>query len=385
MKRDYYEVLGVSRTATQDEIKKAYRALVRKYHPDVNPGNKEAEEKFKEIKEAYDVLSDPEKRARYDQFGHAAFDQNGQASGFGGFGGFDFGGDFGGADFGFSDIFDMFFGGGGATRRAGPTRGADVRYDLTITFEEAAFGCEKVIEIPRNETCSTCQGSGAAPGTHPSTCSHCRGTGQIRHTQRTPFGTIQTSRTCPVCNGEGRVIASPCPTCGGKGIVRRMKTVAVKVPQGSEDGLSLRFAGQGEAGSRGGPPGDLYVVLHVEPHKFFTREGNDLYCEIPITFTQAALGAEIEVPTLDGKVVMKIPEGTQTSTVFRLRGYGIPYRKRSGRGDLHVRVIVTTPTKLTEKQKQLLREFEESMSEHQKTGKKSFFDKVRDNLRDAIG
>ncbi|TWH59922.1 molecular chaperone DnaJ [Desulfitobacterium sp. LBE] len=375
MKRDYYEVLGVSNSADEQEIKKAYRKLARQYHPDVNPGDKDAEEKFKEATEAYDVLSDTEKRARYDQMGHSAFDPNQQ--GFGGFGG-----DFGG----FGDIFDMFFGGGGGggQRRQGPTRGNDLRYDLTITFEEAAFGTEKEIQVPRQETCTECHGSGSAPGTHPTTCSQCHGTGQVKATQRTPFGAIQTARTCPACNGSGQFISSPCKECSGKGTTRKVKTIKVTVPPGSEDGLNLRFSGNGEAGLRGGPSGDLYVVLNVKPHKFFEREGNDVYCEIPITFVQAALGSELDVPTLDGKVKMKIPEGTQTATVFRLRGHGIPYRRGNGRGDQHVRVVVATPTKLTDRQKELLREFGEVTSDQQQMGKKSFFEKVKENIRDAI-
>ncbi|MDA8227053.1 MAG: molecular chaperone DnaJ [Desulfitobacterium hafniense] len=378
MKKDYYEVLGVSRTATEAELKQAYRKLARQYHPDVNPGNKEAEEKFKEVTEAYNVLSDPDKKARYDQFGHAGVDPN-QAGGFGGgFGGGDFGG--------FGDIFDMFFGGGmGGQRRNGPQRGADLRYDMTVSFEEAAFGIEKEIEIPRHENCPDCQGSGAAAGTHPTTCPECGGSGQVKATQRTPFGHIQTARTCPKCQGEGRIISSPCRTCNGQGKLRKNTTLKVTIPAGSEEGLNLRFSGHGEAGLRGGPYGDLYVVLHVKAHKFFEREGNDVYCEIPVTFVQAALGAEIDVPTLEGTVKMKVPEGTQTSTVFRLRGHGIPHRRGSGRGDQHVRVIVTTPTKLTDKQKDLLREFGEVTPESQQMGKKSLFDKFKENLRDAMG
>ncbi|CAA7599380.1 DnaJ domain protein [Acididesulfobacillus acetoxydans] len=375
MKRDYYEVLGLGKGAGDAEIKQAYRKLARQYHPDVNPGNKEAEEKFKEATEAYDVLSDPEKKARYDQFGHAGVDPN--AGGFGGFGG--------GFEGGFGDIFDMFFGGGGGGRHAGPQRGADLRYDMSLTFEEAAFGVEKEIQIPRLETCPDCQGSGAAAGTHPSTCSQCRGTGQVKTAQRTPFGQFQTVRTCPACHGEGKIVLSPCKTCAGQGKIRRVKTVNINVPAGSEDGLNLRLNGDGEAGAKGGPPGDLYIVLHVKPHKFFERQGNDVYCEVPITMVQAALGAEIEVPTLDGNVKMKVPEGTQTSSVFRLRGHGIPYRRGNGRGDQHVQVLVTVPTKLNEKQKELLREFAESASEQQQMGKKSFFDKVKENLRDAMG
>ncbi|EHQ91720.1 molecular chaperone DnaJ [Desulfosporosinus youngiae] len=368
MKRDNYEVLGVERNASEQEIKKAYRKLARQYHPDANPGNKEAEEKFKEVAEAYDVLSDPEKRARYDQFGHAD-------PGMGGFG------DAGG----FGDIFDMFFGGGGGQRRGGPQRGSDLRYAMTLTFEEAAFGVEKEIQVPRDETCMDCQGSGAAPGTHPTTCSQCHGTGQVKVTQRTPFGQIQTARTCPNCHGEGRTVSSPCSACHGQGKVRKVKTIKITVPQGSEDGLNLRLSGDGEAGSKGGPPGDLYIVLQVKPHKFFERDGNDVYCEVPITFVQAALGAEIEVPTLDGVVSMKVPEGTQTSTIFRLKGHGIPRRRGTGRGDQHVRVVLTTPTKLNEKQKKLLREFGEVTSEQQQMGKKSLFEKFKENLRDAMG
>jgi molecular chaperone DnaJ len=378
MKRDFYEVLGVPKSASEQEIKQAYRKLARQYHPDVNPGNAEAEEKFKEATEAYDALSDADKRARYDQLGHAGMDPN-QAGGFGG--GF---GDFGG---GFGDIFDMFFGGGGGggQRRNGPTRGNDLRYDMTISFEEAAFGVEKEIQVPRHETCNECHGSGAAPGTHPTNCSQCHGTGQVKATQRTPFGAIQTAKTCPTCNGEGQTISTPCKTCNGRGMTRQVKTIKVTVPAGSEEGLNLRYSGSGESGLRGGPAGDLYVVLRVKPHKFFEREGNDVYCEIPITFVQAALGSEIEIQTLDGHVKMKIPEGTQTGTVFRLKGHGIPYRRGSGRGDQHVRVIVATPTKLTDKQKELLREFGEVTTEQQQMGKKSFFEKVKENIKDAIG
>lgn len=375
MKRDFYEVLGVSKGASETEIKQAYRKLARQYHPDVNPGNKEAEEKFKEATEAYDVLSDQEKRARYDQFGHAGVDPN-QAGGAGGFG------DFGG----FGDIFDMFFGGaGGGQRRGGPQRGADLRYDMSITFEEAVFGTEKEIQIPKMENCPDCQGSGAAPGTHPTTCSQCNGTGQVRVTQRTPFGQTQTVRTCTACHGEGKTIASPCRTCSGQGKVRKMRNLTINVPAGSEEGLNLRLSGEGESGGKGGPAGDLYIVLHVKAHKFFERDGNDIYCEVPITFVQAALGAEIEVPTLDGNVRMKVPEGTQTSTIFRLKGHGVPFRRGSGRGDQHVRVIVATPTKLTDRQKEILEQFGKETSEHQQMGKKSLFDKFKENLRDAMG
>jgi len=380
MKRDYYEVLGVSKNASLDEIKKAYRKIAKENHPDVKPGDKQAEERFKEATEAYAVLSNPEKRAQYDQYGHAGVDFNGQ----GGFGGF---GDFSDFDFGLGDIFDMFFGGGmgSGARRRGPTRGADLRYDLDITLEEAAFGAKKVIEIPLTETCVICGGSGAAPGTHPQTCTQCGGSGQIRTVQRTPFGQVATSRTCPSCHGQGTIITHHCSKCQGKGKVREVKKIEVNIPAGSEEGLSLRFSGKGDAGERGGPSGDLYVVLNILPHEFFEKRGNDIYCEIPITFVQAALGAEIEVPTIHGKVKLQIPEGTQTSRVFRIKGKGFPYRRGSGAGDQHVKVIVTTPTKLNEKQKQLLREFAKITSESQQLGKKSFWDKVKENVKDAIG
>ncbi|MDI9447159.1 MAG: molecular chaperone DnaJ, partial [Bacillota bacterium] len=279
-KRDYYEVLGVSRNATSDEIKKAYRKLARKYHPDANPGDKDAEAKFKEISEAYVVLSDPEKRAGYDRFGHAGAD----GQGFGGFEGF---GDFGGL----GDIFEMFFGGGGRTRRrTGPERGQDIRTDMEISLEEAAFGLEREVKVPRVETCGTCGGSGAAAGSKPKTCLACAGTGQVQFTQSTPFGRIVQSRTCDRCRGTGQVIEKPCPTCRGAGSVRKTRSIKVKVPPGVDNGSRLRLAGEGEAGTRGGPPGDLYVYIHVKQHKLFRREGDDLICEIPLSFVQAALG-----------------------------------------------------------------------------------------------
>lgn len=381
MKRDYYEVLGVSKTANLDEIKKAYRKIAKENHPDVKPNDKQAEERFKEATEAYAVLSSPEKKAKYDQYGHAGVDFNGQG-GFGGFGDFS---DF--ADFGLGDIFEMFFGGGmgGSQRRQGPRRGADLRYDLTITLHEAAFGAKKDIEVPITETCKHCNGSGAAPGTHPATCSQCGGTGQVRSVQRTPFGQVATTRACPTCNGQGTIISTPCSKCNGRGKVREVKKIEVTIPAGSEEGLSLRFSGRGEAGEKGGPAGDLYVVLLVKPHEFFERKGNDIYCEIPITFVQAALGDEIDVPTIHGEVKFKIPEGTQTSKVFRIKGMGVPNRRGSGSGDQHIRVLVTTPTKLTDKQKELLKEFGQITTEEQQMGKKSFWDRVKENVKDAIG
>lgn len=371
-KKDYYELLGVSRTASDDEIKKAFRKLARKYHPDVNRDNpKEAEEKFKEVNEAYEVLSDQEKRAKYDQFGHAAFDP---ASGGGGFGG--------GGTGGFSDIFDMFFGGnsgfGFGGRNAGPERGADLRYDLEIPFEQAAFGTETEIQVPRTEDCSACQGSGAAPGTHPETCPQCRGTGQQQVAQNTPFGRMVNVRTCDRCHGEGKIVKTPCKECHGKGKVRTKRKIKIKIPAGVDNGSRLRVAYEGEAGTRGGQPGDLYVYIFVKSHKLFTREGNDVICEIPVSFVQAALGDEIEVPTLDGRVKLTVPEGTQTGTVFRLKDKGIPYLRGNGRGDQHVKVKVVTPKKITERQRELLMEFARAGGEDINHEQKSFFKKFKD-------
>jgi molecular chaperone DnaJ len=350
-KRDYYEVLGVGRNATDEEIKKAYRRLARQYHPDVNKAP-DAEAKFKEIKEAYEVLSDKEKRAAYDRFGHAATD--GSMGGFGAGGGFDGGfGDMGG----FGDLFDIFFGGGGRRNANAPKRGADLQYNLTIEFKDAVFGMETDITVPRTENCDACGGTGAKPGTRPEACSACHGTGQQEFVQTTPFGRIVNRRTCPACRGEGRIIREACSDCRGTGKVKRQRKIHIKIPAGVDDGAQLRVAGEGEAGLRGGPPGDLYVVLHVKPHDFFEREGDDLYCEVPITFAQAALGDEIEVPTLTEKVKLKIPPGTQTHTYFRLKGRGVPRLRGYGQGDQHVKVVVVTPTNLTEEQKRLLREF----------------------------
>ncbi|MDS1029441.1 molecular chaperone DnaJ [Bacillota bacterium LX-D] len=378
-KRDYYEVLGVNKDASQDEIKKAYRKLARKYHPDVNPGDKSAEEKIKEINEAYAVLSDQEKRASYDQFGHAG--ASGQ--GFGGFGG-------GNADFsGFGDIFDMFFGGfGGRGQHRGPQKGDDVRYDLHITFEEAAFGVEKDIEIPKMEECSICHGSGAEPGTTPETCTVCSGTGQVRITQNTPLGHFQTIKTCHHCNGTGKIIKNRCHACKGRGQVSVTKKIHLNIPAGVDNDSRLRVSGEGELGTLGGPPGDLYVFIVVKPHKMFKRQGYDVYCDFPISIVQASLGDELQVPTLDGKVKLKIPEGTQTGTSFRLKGQGIPKLRGSGRGDQHVRVNVVIPTNLTEKQKELLQQFAHTLTrdnlkakEKEKDKDKGFFDRVKDAFK----
>lgn len=368
-KRDYYEVLGVSKGATKDEIKKAYRQLSKKYHPDINK-EPDADEKFKEVKEAYEVLSDDQKRAHYDQFGHTDPNQ-----GFGGFGG---GGDFGGFG-GFEDIFSTFFGGGSRRRDPNaPRQGADLQYTMTISFEEAVFGKETDIEIPREETCDTCKGSGAKPGTKPETCKHCKGSGQINVEQNTPFGKIVNRRTCHYCHGTGKEIKEKCTTCGGTGSVKKRRKIHVKIPAGIDDGQQLRVAGQGEPGVNGGPSGDLYVVFHVRSHEFFERDGDDIYCEMPITFVQAALGDEVEVPTLHGKVKLKIPAGTQTGTKFRLKGKGVPNVRGYGVGDQHIIVKIITPTKLSENQKQLLREFAEiSGPVPQGENEEGFFSKVK--------
>ena len=377
-KRDYYEVLGVEKNASEGEIKKAYRKLAMKYHPDQNPGDKAAEEKFKEINEAYEVLSDADKKARYDQFGFAGVDPNFGAGGAygGGFSGFD------GFDLG--SIFGDFFGGGGASsggqRRSGPTRGQNLGVELEITFEEAAFGCEKEITFGRIEPCSTCGGSGCKAGTQPETCSRCGGRGTIRTQQNFMGMTMQSESPCPTCGGKGKLIKEPCTTCKGKGKVRRNKTMKVQVPAGIDNGQSFRLRGEGNCGSNGGPCGDVLVTVTVKPHAIFERDGANVLCEMPITFTQAALGAEIEVPTLDGKVRYNIPEGTQTGTTFRLRGKGIPYVGYKNRGDQYVTVVVETPTKLTREQKELLKKLDATLDDDGQPKRKGFFEKLRDSF-----
>ena len=370
-KKDYYEVLGLSRNASDEEIKKAYRKLAREYHPDVNPGNNEAETKFKEVSEAYEVLRDPQTRARYNQFGHAGT-QNGGFGGGTGFGG--------GGHGGFEDIFDMFFGGGfGGQGRRGPQRGADLRFDLEITLEEAAFGVEKEVELPKLQTCSECDGTGSAPGTFPSNCKTCKGSGQVKVTQKTMLGHFQTIKPCSNCRGTGKVVETPCDGCYGQGRVKTKKKIAITIPAGIDTGARLRVAGEGEPGTNGGPEGDLYVFISVKPHDIFERHGDDIWCSYSISVIQAMLGDEITVPTLDGDVKLKIPEGTQGGTSFRLKSKGVEKLRGYGRGDQHVRVKVVVPTNLNEKQKDLVKQFADTLTDKNNTGKeKGFFEKVKD-------
>ena len=373
-KKDYYEVLGVNRDASEEDIKKAYRKLAMKHHPDRNPDNPKAEEHFKEAKEAYETLSDGQKRAAYDQYGHAAFEAGGMGGGnpFGGMGG-------GAGGFDFSDIFGDIFGGGrrGGGGASNVHRGADLRYNLEISLEEAARGTETQIRIPTMAECDTCHGSGAKPGTTPTTCSTCGGHGQVRMQQ----GFFSIQQTCPHCHGTGKMIASPCPDCHGSGRVRHQKTLSVKIPAGVDTDDRIRLSGEGEAGSNGGPAGDLYVVIQLKPHAVFERDHNDLHCEMPISFTTAALGGEIEIPTLDGSARIKIPAETQSGKTFRLRGKGIKGVRSSGHGDLHCHVMIETPVKLTERQKELLREFDtinQADPERHSPRSKSWMSKVKE-------
>ena len=373
-KRDYYEVLGVEKTATEADIKKAYRTLAKKYHPDMNPDNKEAEVKFKEVNEAYAVLSDEEKRAKYDRFGHAAFDPSagGGGSGFGGFGGF------GGADFDFGDIFSSFFGGGSSrSSRNVPMEGEDVGTRISITFEEAVFGCKKEINFARIESCAECSGSGAAKGTTPDTCTTCRGTGRVTVQQQTMLGYMQTQRSCSECRGSGKIIKTPCKNCNGKGRVKINKKLEVNIPAGIDDGQNIVLRGQGSAGVNGGPSGDLIIEVRVKPHDFFVRRGVNVYFEIPLSFTEAALGTELDIPLLDKTTEKyKIPEGTQSGTEFTVRGKGIPNVNTKRRGDIIFTVAVETPTGLSAEQKDLLRKFGDSLGENNAKKKKSFFSKL---------
>lgn len=380
-KRDYYEVLGVNKNATEDELKKAYRKLAKKYHPDANPDNKkEAEAKFKEVNEAYENLSDPQKRQMYDRFGHdgpQGFGGNGggfySSQGFDGFSGM---GDFG--DLG--DIFSSFFGGGfgssSRTSRAktGPTKGASLRYDIEITYEEAFSGVEKEISFSRQETCNTCHGTGAKPGTSSTTCSMCGGTGQITQMQTTILGQMQTTRTCPNCHGEGKIIKEPCETCRGKGQVKKPVKIKVKIPEGIDDNQTVVLRGQGAAGQKGGPQGDLFITVHLKNHKIYTRKGSNVYCDVPVTITQATLGAEIEVPMLNGKIEkFKIPEGTQTDTKFRIRGKGFRNGNSNSYGDFIFNVIVKTPKRLTKEQRELLEKLALTMNEQPPIKRKGIF------------
>ena len=374
-KRDYYEVLGVSRGASEDEIKKAYKKMARKYHPDLNPGDKTAEEKFKEVNEAYEVLSDADKKARYDQYGHAGVDPNFGAGGFGG--GFDGNFDFG--DLG--DIFGSFFGGGfGGGRRTNPNapqRGESIRMSIAISFEEAAFGCEKAVTVERYETCDTCHGNGCAPGTSPEVCPDCHGTGTVQVRRQTPMGVFATSSPCPKCGGKGRIIHQPCKDCRGSGMVRKKKTIQASIPAGIDNGQTISIRGQGNAGKNGGPAGDLLITITVRPHEMFRRECPSVLCESPITFTQAVLGAELEIPTIDGKVKYTLPEGTQSGTTFRLKGKGIPSINGRGRGDQYVTVYIETPKNLNKEQKEALKKFAETMGESNYEEQKKFFKKFK--------
>ena len=375
-KRDYYEVLGLQKGASEDEIKKSYRKLAKKYHPDLNPGDKEAEVHFKEIGEAYEVLSDPQKRQKYDQFGHAAFDPTtgGGGAGYGGFGGFE--------DFDLGDIFGSFFGGGGRTqRRNAPRQGETLEYILALTFEEAAFGVKKEIRIERSEVCADCNGSGAEKGSSVETCQKCHGTGQVQVTSRTPFGAFSQTSVCPDCRGSGKIIKTPCSKCRGAGMRRVMRTVTVNVPAGIDDGQTIAMRGEGGHGTNGGPAGDLHIVIQIKRHEIFTRKRNDVYCELPITMVQAALGAEIEIPTIDGPMTYKIPEGTQSGAVLRIPKKGIPVlRSKTSRGD-HVLVIkVEIPRNLSEKQKKILREFESNIADKNFSENRSFFKKVKEKF-----
>lgn len=372
-KRDYYEVLGVAKTATADELKKAYRKLAKENHPDLHPGDKECEARFKEINEAYEILSDTDKRAKYDQYGHAAFDPS---QGFGGFGGFDGFSGFGGFGDIFGDIFGGGFGGfgGGARASNAPRKGENIRATVNVKFEEAAFGVKKEINVTKVEQCPDCKGTGCAEGTTAEVCPDCKGTGSVKTTQRTPFGMVQSSSQCPKCHGSGKIIHSPCSSCRGSGNIRRQHKVTVTIPAGIDDGQTISLRGQGHVGANGGPAGDMLVTVIVQPHARFEREGTSVLLEQEISYAQATLGAEIEVPTLDGKVKLTVPEGTQTDTVFRLKGKGVPFLRGQGRGDQFVTVRVQVPKNLTSSQKELLRQFAASLGEED-TSPKGIFGK----------
>lgn len=376
-KRDYYEVLGVSRTASTEEIKRAYRRLARQYHPDVNK-DPDAEERFKEINEAYETLSDPKKRAYYDRFGHTQRGAGAPGPDFGGFGGF-------GVDF--TDLLEEFFGfGTGGRNRRGPERGQDVQVDVTLTFEEAVFGTEKVLEIPRWEPCPVCHGTGAEPGTRPMTCPQCGGTGEVRQVRQSFLGRFVTVTTCPRCNGTGQIITTPCHECGGRKVVRRTRQVVVNIPPGVDEGTLVRLSGEGELGQNGGPPGDLYVRVHVKPHPLFRREGRTILLEVPINVAQAALGDEVEVPTIDGDTVkLNIPAGTQHGKTIRVRGKGVPdVHNPNRRGDMLVTVRVVIPQKLTPEQRELFKQLGEALGKAPSPDERSFWEKMLDAIGDAL-
>lgn len=373
MPRDYYEVLGVDKNSSDAEIKKAYRKMAMKYHPDQNRDNAEAEEKFKEVNQAYEVLSDGTKKSRYDQFGHAGVDPSAGGGGYGGFGGFD--------DVDLGDIFGSFFGGGfgggSSSRRNGPRKGESQRQNLVLTFEEAVFGCTKTITINRIETCKSCNGSGAKSSSDVETCSTCGGAGQVRQNQRTPFGTFQSNVTCPKCAGRGKMVKNPCTHCSGNGKVANKTSIEVKIPAGIDHGQSIQLRGQGSAGANGGPAGDIIVTVSVRDHDLFERDGFDIICDMPISYVQAVLGDDIVVPTIHGKVKYNVPEGTATGTVFRIRSKGIPHINARGNGDHYVRVNIEVPKKLTAEQKDIIKKFDSTLSDENCQEKKSFLDKIK--------
>ncbi len=375
-KRDYYEVLGVAKGASEDEIKKAYRQMAKKYHPDLNPGNKDAEAKFKEVNEAYEVLSDSDKRSRYDQFGHAGVDPNfGGGNPYGGYG----------QEVDFGDIFNSFFGGFGSRRQANPNaprRGSDAEVSISIDFEEAAKGCKKTVTYKVVSTCTECNGSGARAGTSPKVCTVCHGTGSVKVNQRTMFGVMQTSRTCDSCRGKGKIIEKVCLKCNGSGHMNSSNSVEITIPAGINDGQILKVGGRGNAGLNGGPAGDLHVYVTVRPHPIYERKGDDVWCDIPITFTQAALGADITVPTLDGKVSYSVHESTQPGDIFKLKGRGIPHINGRGRGDHYIRVTIDVPKNLSKSQKEILKEFEKALSEKNYHKRTSFFEKLKKVFND---
>lgn len=380
-KRDYYEVLGVSKTAGDDEIKKAYRQLAKKYHPDANPGDKAAEEKFKEINEAYSVLSDKDSRARYDQYGHAGMDPNFNPGGFSGFSGGGFSGfsGFSGGDFDLGDLFGDLFGGGRSSSRRpnSPLRGEDIGVRIALSFEEAAQGCRRDIEFTRSESCGKCHGTGASGSSGVETCKTCGGSGTVRTTQRTPFGAMQSQTVCSSCGGTGRIIKDPCTACRGTGSIKVKKKLEVNIPAGIDDGQRVMLRGQGNSGSNGGPSGDLLVAVSVRPHKLFERDGNDIHYEMPVTFTEAALGAKLTVPTLEGESEFSIPEGTQSGSVFSLRGKGIPDVNGRGRGDMYITVTVEVPKSLSQKQKEAVKAFGESTSSRNYPKRQAFAAKAK--------